>query len=255
MSLKAKNLSFSYEQNKIFEKVNLHIRKGQISCFVGPNGAGKSTLIKCLNKIFLPEEGVVFIDGKEISSLKPRDLAKVMGYVPQNEKDTFSISVFEAVLLGRRPYIQWRVRKEDIKIVESILAKLKITHLAEREIQTLSGGERQKVAIARALAQKPSILLLDEPTSNLDMNHQLEIMELLSNLAHDNSVTIIMVIHDLNLAARYSDEVFLFGKKGIHVCGSPFEVFTIDNLKEVYGVEVEIIQTSQGAYIVPLKSV
>lgn len=255
MDLQAKDLGFSYGSTSILEQISLHIQKGQVTSIIGPNGIGKSTLLRCLANIYKPQVGSVYLDGKQIATLSPRELAKELGYVPQIQSDVFAITVYEAILLGRKPYIRWSVRPNDLEIVNKIMRRLGLERFAERTVNTLSGGERQKVAIARALAQDPSILFLDEPTSSLDMSHQLELMELVTQLAHEQGSTVVMVLHDLNLAARFSDQIFLLGTQGIHAQGSPHKVLVPVTIQEVYGVEVEIIPTSQGPYVLPLKVV
>lgn len=253
MKVSGKNVSFSYELKRVFENVSFEMKAGQVSCIVGPNGVGKSTLLKCLCNLHSPETGVIYLDGEEIARLKAKELARLMGYVPQQEKGVFSLSVFEAVLLGRRPYVRWRVCEQDLQVVSAVLHKLELTGLAERDIATLSGGERQKVAIARALAQEPMVLLLDEPTASLDLHHQIEIMEIVRDLAHLSGVTVVVILHDLNLAARYSDWAYLLAKDGIYAAGTPEEVFTPEKITAVYGVEVEIVVTAGGRVVVPVR--
>lgn len=254
MTIICRDLSFAYDKDSIVEKINLEIQSGQLTGIVGPNGIGKSTLLKCLSNIYKPDQGVIYLNGKEITSMNSRELARTLGYVPQIHTSSFSMTVYELILLGRRPYIKWRVTANDETIVESILDRLKIRQLAEREIDTLSGGERQKVAIARALAQEPEVLFLDEPTSSLDINHQLEVMELLSELAYVDKSIVVVVLHDLNLASNFTDLVFLLGNKGIYAAGKPEQVFTADNIKQVYGIDVDIIKGPNGSYIIPVKS-
>lgn len=254
MRVQGQNLSFSYETRPIFSNVNLEIATGQVSTFIGPNGAGKSTLIRCLCNLYQPDTGFVYLGEHEISMLPAKERARIMGYVPQQEKESFSINVFEAVLLGRRPHMEWRVREKDMTIVQEVLETLGITALADRHLPTLSGGERQKVAIARALAQEPSVLLLDEPTSSLDLCHQLEILDLMQSLAHEKGLTVLMILHDLNLTARYSDRVFLIWNQGIYTSGSPQEVLTPKTIREVYGVQVEVVKTPWGDVFIPLRN-
>ncbi|AZO95932.1 ABC transporter ATP-binding protein [Halocella sp. SP3-1] len=252
MDIKCQDLYFAYNKDDVIKKINLEIKSGQLTSIVGPNGIGKSTLLKCLCNIYKPKHGVVYLNGKEIVSMNSRTLAKNLAYVPQKQAISFSMTVYEMILLGRRPYIKWKVSANDEAIVESILNKFKIMHLAEREINTLSGGEKQKVAIARALAQEPNILFLDEPTSSLDINHQLEVIGNLRRLVYQESKAVVVVLHDLNLANRFSDKVFLMGKDGFYKEGSPEEVLSSENIKDIYNLEVEIIKTSQGKYIIPL---
>ncbi len=254
MNIKCEELCFAYEQDNILENLNLEIKPGKLTGIAGPNGIGKSTLLKCLCNIYQPDQGIVYLKGREIAQMEARELAKTLGYVPQNEKTSFSMTVYEMILLGRRPYIKWKVTEQDENVVESILERLNITQFAEREVNTLSGGEKQKVAIARALAQEPDMLFLDEPTSSLDIKHQLEVMELLSELTRVDNSAVVTVLHDLNLVNTYSDKVFLLGEAGIHTAGEPQNVFTVDNIKEVYGIDVEIVEGKSGNYIIPVKS-
>ena len=254
MSINCQELSYAYDKKPIIEKISFELKDGQFASITGPNGIGKSTLIKCLANIYKPDNGTVYLNGQEIALMNAQELAKTLGYVPQKEETNFSLTVYEMVLLGRRPYIKWKVKISDEKIVEKILERLKILHLAEREVSTLSGGEKQKVAIARALAQEPSIILLDEPTSSLDINHQIELMEVLRDLVDFDQVAVVAVLHDLNLASSFSDIVYLLGEEGIHAAGRPEKVFTPQTLKIVYGINVEIIKGTNSRYIVPLRS-
>ncbi len=253
LRMSCQQIDFAYEKRSIFREISLEILPGQLYSIVGPNGAGKSTLLKCLSNIYHPKVGMIYLDDRLLTEIDQRNLARILGYVPQKEAASFTISVYEMILLGRRPYINWRVKREDEEIVESILSRLGITHLAERQVDTLSGGERQKVAIARALAQCPEIIFLDEPTANLDMNHQLEVMEILVELAQADKTAVVVVIHDLNLANRYSDKIFLLGREKVYAAGVPEDVLTKENIREVYGVDVDMIDTPHGRYIIPMK--
>jgi len=252
MVINCRELNFAYNYKNIIEKISIEIEPGQLTSITGPNGVGKSTLLKCLCNIYKPAQGVIYINGKELTSINPRELAKILGYVPQREHLSFNMTVYEMILLGRRPYLKWKVTARDETVVEAILKRLKLEQLAARELDTLSGGERQKVAIARALAQEPEILLLDEPTSSLDINHQLEVIKRLQELAYKEKTTVVIVLHDLNLASRFSDKVLLMGGGGYYKMGSPREVFTPESIRNIYDIEVEIMETSQGHFIIPL---
>ncbi|MFW5985280.1 MAG: ABC transporter ATP-binding protein [Halanaerobiaceae bacterium] len=255
MVIKCEDLCFAYQQDNIIENINLEIKSGQLTGIAGPNGVGKSTLVKCLCKIYQTDQNVIYLNGEDIARMDSRELARSLGYVPQKNDTSFSMTVFEMILLGRRPYIKWKVRAEDEKIVESLLERLSILHLAEREVNTLSGGEKQKVALARALAQEPEILFLDEPTSSLDINHQLEVMDILLELAHVDKSAVVVVLHDLNLIGRFVDMVYLLAEKSLYAAGSPGEVLIPETIKEVYGIEVEIIEGASGRHIIPVSSI
>ncbi|MFW5987924.1 MAG: ABC transporter ATP-binding protein [bacterium] len=254
MKMNGQNLCFAYKQKKILDKLDIEIKEGELTSITGPNGVGKSTLIKCMSNIYKLNSGVIYLGRDILDKKDSKKLAKMLGYVPQKEENNFSITAYEMILLGRKPYIKWKVKKSDKEIVNNLLKKLKIEHLAERDINTLSGGERQKVVIARALAQEPEILLLDEPTASLDLNHQVEVMKTLQKLAHEEKTSVVVVLHNLNLASRFSDKVFLMSKDGFYKVGEPEQVFTTENIKEIYNIEVEILKSSQGNHIVPLDS-
>lgn len=252
MSLQINDLSFAYGSTLILQKLNFAIAENKVTSVIGPNGIGKSTLVRCLANIYQPDQGVVYLDGKNIATITGRELAKQLGYVPQSHSDVFSITVYEAILLGRKPYIRWSVKGQDLKIVDGLIQRLGLEQFAQRTLNTLSGGERQKVAIARALAQEPTVLFLDEPTSSLDMAHQLELMELVVDLARRQGTTIVLVLHDLNLAARFSDQIILLGRQGIYAQGVPQSVITPEHIRAIYGVEVEVLATSKGPQVLPL---
>jgi iron complex transport system ATP-binding protein len=192
-----KNLHFSYNKSKkILENICFDSEKGRCVAVLGNNGAGKSTLIKCLNRILKPSNGVVLVNGAEIKQLKRNDVAKIISYVAQhNCAERFT--VYDSVLLGRKPYIKFEPSSEDMAIVESVIKKMGLNDYALRYVDELSGGERQKVMLARALAQQPKILLLDEPTSNLDLHNQYEVFETVKKIAAHNEMLVMIVIHDL----------------------------------------------------------
>lgn len=253
VKLKVCDLSFGYNGKAILEDISLEVGRGQTISLVGPNGAGKSTLIKCIDRILKPQKGAVFIDGNEAALLNAKDFSKVMGYVPQSTKDVFPYTVFDIVLMGRRPHIGWRVTKKDIRIVAQTLRFMGIEEFAERYFDELSGGEKQKIAMARALAQEPQILLLDEPTSNLDIRHQLEVMKIVRQLVQGGKISAIMAMHDLNLASRFSDKIVMLKDHRIYEIGDPKSVLISENIENVYGVKSEVIIDKSGRpYVMPL---
>ena len=240
VKLIVKDVSVYYESIKALDGINISFEDGCITTLVGPNGAGKTTLLKCLNGILKPTMGTVFIDGYEVQKLKPIELAKKFGYVPQFSSSYLSFTVKEIVTMGRRPYINWSLSEYDKKVINDSLKIVGIEHLANRFFNELSGGEKQKVIIARALAQEPKVLLLDEPTSNLDLKHQLEILKLIGRLAKERNLTVIMAMHDLNMAYRFSDKIVMIKNGSIFAVGKPKEVLTPENIEAVYGVKVSI---------------
>jgi iron complex transport system ATP-binding protein len=243
MILSVNGIQFSYPSRSVLQGVSFQIDRGQILAVLGVNGAGKSTLIKCLNKILRPEGGRVVLNGKDLLQMKRGDVAKRLGYVPQKNGPE-SLTVFDSVLLGRKPYIRWAAAESDFQVVERILRLMHLEEFTMRPVNELSGGEAQKVVIARALAQEPEILLLDEPISNLDLKNQLEVMDLIVRTVKDRRLSAILSIHDLTLALRFAD-FFLFLKNGrVHTFGDRSAV-TPEVIHGVYGVEV-ILQDVQG---------
>ena len=228
MKIKIEDMGFQYNEDaQVLHHIDLDLNEKGLICIIGPNGVGKSTLIKCINKLHKPTSGTVLIDGKSVNDYKLKDLAKVMGYVPASANDTFSMTVLDTILMGRHPHSKVKATREDLHIVYEVMKELNIMHLAMRNFDELSAGQHQKVAIARGLAQEPELLILDEPTSNLDIRHQIKVTELLYNLAHEGKMTVLMISHDLNVAARYADKIIVMSTPGvIYDVGHPNDVIT-----------------------------
>lgn len=242
MRLEIKNINFCYDSIKALENVTFNVDNGEILGIIGPNGSGKTTLLRCINGVLQPKIGTVLIDREDISNLGRKEIAKKIGVVPQNTSIAFPFTVLDIVLMGREPHLGRfdRETKEDLEIAENAMRLTNTQHLAERLIDEISGGEKQRVVIARALTQEPEILLLDEPTLHLDINHQLEILELVRMLAKEKGLTVISVFHDLNLAARFCDNLILLDSGKIISIGSPNMVLTSENIRKVYRVNVEV---------------
>lgn len=255
-SIEVKKLKFGYKENLVLKEISFNIKKGKFISIIGPNGSGKSTILKLLNNIYHPNSAEILIHGKDINSFKKKDLARKMALVPQNTIIDYEFTVEEVVLMGRHPY-KGRFEREngdDTKIVKESLELTNTLHLRDRVITELSGGERQRVLIARALAQNPSIILLDEPTAHLDINHQIEILNLLKKLNKDKGTTIVLVIHDINLGIRYSDEVIMLNKGKILGKGTPEKVITKDNIELAYDLKVAIDRNkhTDTIYLTPI---
>jgi len=256
LKLVINKLSFNYNGFPALKDVELEMGLGEVLSIVGPNGSGKTTLLKCINRILKTKHNTVLIDGKDTGKIGLRELSKMMGYVPQNSTSTFPFTVFDIVLMGRRPYIHWSLSERDKEIVAEILKFLGIDKLAMRHFDELSGGEQQKVIIARALAQQPQILLLDEPTSNLDIKHQLEILSILRGLAQSKHCSVIVAMHDLNLASRFSDRLLILKQGCIFAVGTPESVLTEENIESVYGVKSRVTNSVlDRPQVTPLGSV
>lgn len=253
MRLQIRNLRFSYGSTEILRDINMGLNPSEVLGIVGPNGTGKSTLLRCIDRILIPE-GEILLDGQEISGMSRVEIAKRIGYVPQSMTGVFPATVFDMVLLGRRPHLSWRSSEEDIDKVLEMLDLMDIKDLAMRNFNETSGGQQQKVLIARALAQDVDILLLDEPTSNLDIKHQLEVMEILTELSKTKGISVMMAIHDLNLASRYSDRIIMLNGGGIRDVGDPASVLTAENIRSVYGVDVVVRNEDGKPYMIPMRS-
>ena len=256
MKLELDNITFSYNSVPVLHGVSFDVEPGQFVCLVGPNGSGKSTLIRCIDTILRPQRGRICLGGRDTRHIHRQELAKHMSYVPQVFAQTFPVTVWDSVLMGRRPHACWRSSERDLDKVAEVLELLGLEGLAMRDCNQLSGGQQQRVMVARALAQEPDVLLLDEPTSALDICHQLEVVETLIDLVRNRNIAAVMAVHDLNIAARYSDRVLMLKEGHIVTDGTPEKVFNVDNIAHVYGVEASIRREEDGKpSIVPMKRI
>jgi iron complex transport system ATP-binding protein len=245
-------LFFSYSDIDVLRGIDLQIDEAEILSIIGPNGSGKSTLIKCIDCLNLPRSGRVLLDGIDARKMGGNDVAKRLGYVPQSSSHTYSITVFDTVLMGRRPYSTWRGSRDDIDRVSQIIERMDLSKIALKDYNCLSGGQQQRVLIARALAQDPKALLLDEPTSALDIAHQLELMDIIHDLAEERGITVVMILHDLNLASKYADRIVLLDQGKVRAEGSARDVLTKDNMADVYGIEALVTETRGEISIQPI---
>jgi iron complex transport system ATP-binding protein len=250
MILSVNNIRFAYNSHPVLEDVSFVVEKGHVLAILGVNGAGKSTLLKCLNRILRPQAGAVFLGEEDLSGLSRKAVARCMGYVPQQHAQP-PLTVFEAVLLGRRPHMGLTVDNTDYALVEETLEQLGLSALALRPVGDLSGGELQKVIIARALTQTPKILLLDEPTSNLDLKNQMEVMGLVRNVVDIRGLTAVVAIHDLNLAVRFADRLLFIKDHRVHAVTSA-DALDSGMIEQVYGLEVAVKQVAGQRVVIPL---
>jgi iron complex transport system ATP-binding protein len=255
-TLDINKLDFSYGPKKILNHVDLEINDGELVCIVGENGAGKSTLIKIINRINNINSGSIKFQNRLIQEIPARELSRLIGYVPQSVHVNFPATVFDVILLGRIPHIAWKVGKKDRRIVSKTVMELNLQHIAFRPFDQLSGGERQKVLIARALVQEPRLILLDEPTSNLDLRHQLEVMETIRRAVKEgDNVAAVIAIHDLNLASKFADRIAFMHQGKIEDIGKPSKVITPDIISRVYGIKADVTCKTKGdcVVVVPLQ--
>ncbi|MBU5438419.1 ABC transporter ATP-binding protein [Tissierella sp. MSJ-40] len=250
MTLLADNISFSYPKNDVIKKITFSLKEGDYLAVLGTNGAGKSTFLKCLSKILKPQLGTVYINGIDSSTLKGRELAKNIAYVPQSH-DYSKKTVFDSVLLGRKPYIKWDVSQNDIDIIEDILHLLDLESYSMRYTDELSGGELQKVIIARALAQQPKVLLMDEPTSNLDLKNQIEVLSIIKEIINTQKISAVITMHDLNLALRFANK-FLLLKEGELFAFGNATILNKESIKSVYDVDVVIEEYLGIPVVIPM---
>lgn len=243
-TLQVRQLSFAYDKKEVLKDIELQIPSGKISVILGANGCGKSTLLKNMCKVLRPQKGQVLLDQKEIWTYKSKDLARKMGLMPQSAQVPEGITVFDLVSRGRFPYRQAfkTMDTKDLDAIQVAMEWMDITDIADKQVDSLSGGQRQRVWMALALAQDTDILFLDEPTTFLDIQYQIEILDRLYELNQKKQITILMVLHDINLAVRYSHQLFALKKGKLVAQGEPKDILTSSLIKEVYGLECKIIE-------------
>jgi len=249
MLLEVNSIEFSYGSTPTLEDVSFSVDKGEVLTLLGPNGVGKTTLLKCLNKVLVPKGGSVLIDGSDIHQISRREAAKRMGYVPQRG-EVSRMTVFDAVLLGRRPYIEWDATEKDLRLTGRIIDLMGLEELSLRYVDEISGGEYQLVQIARALAQQPDVILMDEPTSSLDISNQHMIMKTVRKIVQRNDMAAVLTIHDLNLAVRYSDKFVMMHAGKIFAAGG-HEIITSRNIREAYHIDAYVEKINGIPLVIP----
>lgn len=245
------DISFAYSKasGNTLEQIRFDIKQNECIAILGNNGAGKSTLLKCIDRIYPSDEGIVLVDGKNVFQMTKNALAQNIAYVPQSSASA-AMTVFDTVLLGRKPYIKWDATEEDRQLVVDILHQMNLDDFTLHNMWELSGGEVQKVLLARALAQEPKLLLLDEPTSNLDPRNQHEVLRIVRKIAREHHICVAIIIHDLNLAVRYCDR-FIFLKDARVYSYGGLETMTPENIEAVYRIHVHIIEYMGIPVVVP----
>lgn len=241
--IQLKGVTTGYNGEPVLRNLNFEVAQGEFVAVLGPNASGKTTLLRVIAKSLLPLEGAVFISGRNLEHIPPRALARQVGVVPQEDHIGFDFTSLEIVAMGRYPYLKRLapLSCEDWRKIEWAMQSTNTTSLKHRPVTAISGGERKRVILARALAQEPEILLLDEPTSNLDINYQKEILSLLQQLNAEHGLTVLLVIHDINLAALVAKRILMLNRDGsIHALGTPEEVLTEEHLETVYGTDLQV---------------
>lgn len=246
--LSVENLTYHYKgRPAVLKDVTFNVNAGEFLAILGNNGVGKSTMLKCFNKILTPDGGKIILDDENLLQMSARQVAQRVAFVAQSVP-SIQMTVHDMVMLGRRPYMKWGFTEDDHQIVHHAMAELRIEPLRGRFLNELSGGERQKVMLARALAQQPKLLLLDEPTSSLDIQNQYQVLQIVRDICHEQHLTAIVVIHDLNLALRFCDRFVLLRQGGVYACGGK-EVLDRDALRDVYHVDAEIVAVQKQSIV------
>ena len=241
-NLRLDNISLGYTRRAVLHNISLEAKPGEMLGIIGPNGSGKSTLIKGITRLIQPISGQIFLDGKDIASMNRQDLARLVAVVPQNPTLPELFTALEVVLMGRTPHLgllRYEGEK-DLATVQKAMETTQTLAFAERRVGELSGGERQRLIIARALAQEPKIMLMDEPTANLDINYQIETLDLARQLCREQELIVVVTLHDLNLASQYCDRLIMLSDGRIYCHGTPKVVINAQTIKEVYGAEVYV---------------
>lgn len=243
MTLDVSNLHYRYGKYLVLDGIDLPIIEGEVIGILGPNGCGKTTLLKNLNKNLSPTEGCILLDGESLEDMAKKDIARKIAVVPQTNEVHFAFTVRDIVTMGRMPFqsMMGGASSEDERIVDEAIERTGLSKYADRHINTMSGGERQRVIIARAIAQAPKIMLMDEPTLHLDICMQFDALNLVHKLSRETGMTVVIVSHDLGMVARYCDRIVMIHDHGIYAIGSPDEVLTPENMRVVFNVDAELM--------------
>ncbi|MDR3282499.1 MAG: ABC transporter ATP-binding protein [Candidatus Methanoplasma sp.] len=242
MKLEVESLEFSYYKHPVLKSVSFAADVGEVVGIIGQNGCGKTTLLKCINSLHSPTSGEVRLDGVPVGAMSKKDIARKVAFVTQSAGMTFPFSVFDTIMMGRYPWTDFEsnTREHNADVVYRAMRDSGTLPFADRQINELSGGEMRRVMIARALAQEPEILLLDEPTLHLDISHQFDLMELINKLAKDKGITILIVTHDIVLAARYCSRIMILKDKEVYRIGETEKIMLADNLRDAFFIETDV---------------
>lgn len=249
MYLGFKDVSVNYGKKEIISHVTLEFEKGKTTTIIGSNGCGKTSLLKTISRAVRPAEGQVILEDREISSYKPKELAKKIAYLPQVHYSPSDIDIYTLISYGRYPYQKFGkgLTQTDADIINQTISLTGLEHLQHRTLEKLSGGERQRAWIAMTLCQQPEILILDEPITYLDIGHQVDILELIKEIGKKLNITIVMVLHDINLAARYSDRIYSINDKKVYACGTPQQVITHETMGDIFRINAQIYEDKRNS--------
>lgn len=242
--IEVNSISFRYYKDWVLQDLSFQVERGEFIGVIGPNGSGKTTLLKILYRLLSPQKGEILFDFVPLKRMDRKDIAKRIAVVPQETHLLFPFRVMEIVLMGRSPYLGHLMfeREKDLEVAKRVMEWTKVLPFSERPIDELSGGERKRVFITRALAQEPEVILLDEPTTSLDIHHQVDFLDLILTLNRERGLTIIMASHDMNIASEFCDRLILLREGKVYKMGTPDEVITKENIEQVYGCQVGIDQ-------------
>ena len=247
------DMSFSYGKIEALRNITLALNRGELVGIIGANGSGKSTLLKCLCGLLAVHNGSITLEGKNTSAIQKKELATLLGYVPQMQERSTPSTVFDTVLMGRIPHLTWSPTKKDLEIVSRAMDVMEVSKFSLRDTNELSGGQRQRVFIARAIAQEPKVLCLDEPASNLDIKHQLGLMRVVKEITRKKGILVLMAVHDLNIASQYCDSLVLLMDGGVYKQGKPGDVLSKNSIKRAFDINVAIHKHGDFAHIVPVE--
>ncbi|MFA5312420.1 MAG: ABC transporter ATP-binding protein [Methanomassiliicoccales archaeon] len=250
------NIGFSYAGKETLHDITFNAHPGEFIGLIGPNGSGKTTLMRCINGLLRPQRGTITIDGKNIDKMKIKDVARICANVPADCNEDFNLTVQELIFLGRYPHVDgmWWESKRDEGIVIEAIRQFKLEHLVDRKLNELSSGEKERALLAKAIVQKPKVLLADEPSAHLDLRYKLEVMENLKELA-DQGVTVITASHDMNLTSKCCNRVVMLSEGRIIAAGKPSDVITEERIREIYNVEVSIFKDGDEIFAIPRRSI
>ena len=249
MKLSVRSLVQGYGDKIILDGIDIEAESGQLVTILGPNGCGKSTLIRTLCGVRRPKSGTIDIDGRDIFSIPKKELARLISYVPQSFTTDKHTTVYDTVLIGRKPYLDWTYSKEDVRIAAEAIVAMKVDRYIDNFVGDLSGGQAQRVIIARSLAQDPEFFIFDEPTSSFDLRNQLDLMRIMKKIIREKNSCLVVAMHDLNLAMRYSDKVIVLKDGHVYDQGPPEKVINSKMVFDVYGVKSEIVEGENGLYV------